>query len=110
MKYTVTLSNAANATDTWRGVTLEDVSRHIGTNNKYLSLYINQHTGHSFREWIGALRIEEAQRLMVESPELTLGEIASRTGFATKSHFGQQFRSLTGFSPSIWRTRNAGTR
>ena len=85
------------------GVTLNDVARQIGTNKKYLSIYINQHLNKPFRTWINDLRIEEAKRLMIECPEMNVTEIASRVGFATKSHFGQQFRATTHLSPSNWR-------
>jgi len=85
------------------GITLNDVSRYVGTNNKYLSVYINQNMDRTFREWINHLRIEEAKRLLLEYPGMNVSDIALRVGFATKSHFGQQFRAVTRFSPSHWR-------
>jgi AraC-like DNA-binding protein len=85
------------------GITIGDVSRHIGTNSKYLSLYLNQRPNRSFRVWVNELRIEEAKRLLRSSPELTTGEIADRTGFANQSNFGRQFLKQTGYSPSAWR-------
>jgi AraC-like DNA-binding protein len=57
----------------------------------------------TFREWINFLRIEEAMHLLTEHPDMTVSEIALRTGFASQSHFGQQFRAITGSSPSNWR-------
>ena len=84
-------------------ITLDDVSCYVGTNNKYLSLYINQKMNCTFREWINRLRIEEAKRLLLDYPDINISEIALLTGFATPSHFSQQFRAITRSSPSNWR-------
>jgi AraC-like DNA-binding protein len=84
-------------------ITLSDVSRHIGTNNKYLSLYINQRLNRSFRAWINELRIGEARRLLSSNPELTINEIANRTGFAKNNHFYHLFFQSAGQTPSTWR-------
>jgi AraC-like DNA-binding protein len=86
-----------------RGITIDALSARLCTNRKYLSAYINTCKQQTFREWINALRIEEAKTLLRERPEMTVREIAARTGFATESHFGQQFRTCTGFSPSAFR-------
>jgi AraC family transcriptional regulator len=57
----------------------------------------------TFREWINRLRIEEAKRLLLDFPDMNVSEIALQTGFATQSHFSQQFRTITNLSPSNWR-------
>lgn len=88
------------------GVKIGDVAQQVGTNDKYLSLYINNYMACSFHEWIGTLRVGEAQRLMSEQPELTIHEIAARTGFANQSHFSHRFRTVSGTSPSGWRRQS----
>jgi AraC-like DNA-binding protein len=115
---TVLSSSAQNAIETglktWTdgklflqpGLTIDDVSRHIGTNSKYLSLYINQNRNQTFRGWINALRIEEAKHLLTANPDRTVSEIASHTGFTSQSHFSQQFRAITGASPLNWRKQS----
>lgn len=79
------------------------------TNRHYLSTYINTCKRKSFREWINELRIEEAKRLLLEYPDMSVSEIASRIGFATQSHFGQQFRASTGLSPKSYREQTDGS-
>jgi AraC-like DNA-binding protein len=88
---------------TEKGVTIDILAVRFYTNSKYLSIYINTHKKQTFREWINGLRIEEAKNLLRQYPEMTMHEIAMRVGFATESHFGQQFHSFTGVSPSGWR-------
>ncbi|MDR2680452.1 MAG: helix-turn-helix domain-containing protein [Tannerella sp.] len=75
---------------------------------EYLFLYINQRLNKSFRTWINELRIDEAKRLLSSSPELTVNEIADRTGFANQSNFGRQFLKQTGYTPGAWR-KNSST-
>ncbi|MDR1603168.1 MAG: AraC family transcriptional regulator [Tannerella sp.] len=88
------------------GITIGDVSRHIGTNNKYLSLYLNRRLNRSFRAWINELRMEEAKRLLCSSPELIINEIADRTGFAKNNHFYDLFLKSAGQTPSAWRKKH----
>ncbi|MDR1224885.1 MAG: helix-turn-helix domain-containing protein [Tannerella sp.] len=88
------------------GITIDDVALQIGTNRNYLSEHINSAKGKTFRRWINELRIEEARRLLQQYPEMTVSEIAFKSGFVNKSHFGQQFLALTGSSPSNWRKQN----
>jgi AraC-like DNA-binding protein len=90
---------------TEKGITINMLVSKLYTNSHYLSAYINTREGKTFRAWINELRIGEARRLLAEYPGMNIGEIASRAGFATKSHFGQQFRAVTGTSPSNWRQR-----
>ena len=73
------------------------------TNHKYLSTYINTYKQQTFRKWISELRIEEAKIILLQEPEITLAEIAHRTGYADKSHFLRHFREQTGVSPTEWR-------
>jgi AraC-like DNA-binding protein len=84
------------------GLTIDDVSRHIGTNSKYLSLYINQTMNRTFREWINGLRIEEAKRLLLKHPDMTVAEVAERTGFSDRSYFTRQFTTQMNTSPREW--------
>lgn len=88
------------------GVTIEDVSRQIATNKKYLSVYINVIEHKTFRDWVNDLRIEEAKRLLKESPSLTLQQIAELTGYATNSHFSATFKKNTGKKFTEYRKDN----
>jgi AraC-like DNA-binding protein len=90
---------------TVHGVTIKDMAAQLGTNRKYLSVYINKVENKTFREWINSLRIEEAKHLLRENPDMTATGIAERTGFSDRSYFVRQFVNLTGISPHAWRKR-----
>ncbi|MDR1368707.1 MAG: helix-turn-helix domain-containing protein [Dysgonamonadaceae bacterium] len=84
-------------------VTLDSLSHLFFTNNKYLSSYFNSVENKTFRDWLNGLRIEEAKTLLVAHPEITVAEVAERTGFSNPSNFGRQFLKQTGYSPKVWR-------
>ncbi|MBX9814860.1 MAG: AraC family transcriptional regulator [Sphingomonas sp.] len=53
------------------------------------------------------LRLEEAQRLLLET-DLPITEIALRIGYETPQAFARMFRAATGASPSDWRRERRG--
>ena len=55
-------------------------------------------------EYLQQVRLEEA-RTMLESTDLPVKTIATRTGFASRSHFSRLFRSTFGDDPSSHRER-----
>jgi AraC-like DNA-binding protein len=85
-----------------QGITIEQLSRDLATNRTYLSKHINSRYEKTFNEWINDLRIDEAQKLLQDNPELTMGEISGKVGYASQSHFGRQFSQRTGYTPRNW--------
>ena len=90
-----------------KGVTMSSIAEQLGTNRTYLSQYINSQYGCNFNTWLTRLRIDEAKRLLLSSPTLTLEIVAQQTGFATKSHFMSAFKAVEGITPGQWRLRHA---
>jgi AraC-like DNA-binding protein len=84
-------------------ITIDMLATRLHTNHKYLSSYINTHKRQTFREWINALRIEEAQNMLLQYPDMKINEIADKTGFLDKSHFLRQFKKLNKQSPTAWK-------
>ena len=90
---------------TRKGITIDLLAAQLATNRSYLSRYANTCRKHTFRQWINALRIEEAQNLLRQSPEMPLNEIAERVGFSDKSNFIRCFIRHTNVSPAVWRRK-----
>jgi AraC-like DNA-binding protein len=88
-----------------KGIILNTLALELGTNRSYLSKYFNTDMGKTFRDWLNLLRIEEAQRLLVQYPEASIAKIASQVGFSDKSNFRRHFINLTGVSPQDWRSQ-----
>ena len=90
---------------TKQGITIDALAAMLNTNSKYLSTCINTGKRQTFREWINALRIEEAQNMLLKYPDMTINEIAEKTGFLDKSHFLRNFKKQNKLSPTGWKNR-----
>jgi len=88
------------------GITIEQLADELNTNRTYLSFYINKYQLKTFKEWINYLRIEEAQKLLLEYPDLPISEIGMMVGYTDKSNFGRQFSKLMKTTPQVWRNQN----
>jgi AraC family transcriptional regulator len=65
-------------------------------------LAFREATGLSPQRWQMDARVRIAQRLMVDSPTLSLSLIAVRSGFADQSHFSRAFLDILGTTPTAW--------
>ncbi|MDR1602770.1 MAG: helix-turn-helix domain-containing protein [Tannerella sp.] len=88
---------------TRQGITVDTLAAELYTNRNYLSSYINKYCKQTFRGWINELRIEEAQKLLRQHPEMSIHDVALHTGFNNKSNFGRQFLKQTSLTPKNWR-------
>jgi YesN/AraC family two-component response regulator len=88
------------------GITLTDLAIEFNTNRTYLSMYVNAYKGVNFNAWINKLRIEEAQKLLVEQFDLSIIVISELLGYSDSSSFGRQFVKIAGCTPLTWRKRN----
>lgn len=85
------------------GLTIRELADELHTNRTYLSEYIKATYDRSLRDWISGLRIDHAKQLLLRSPELTILEIAERSGFLSPSHFMRTFKEHEACSPARWR-------
>lgn len=95
---------------TRQGLTIVQLSQEVCTNRTYLSSYINNRYGMTFRDWINSLRMDYAKNLMKTEPELTIMDVAQRAGYMSLSNFTRLFTASEGTSPGRWRKENAAVR
>ncbi|MFI3305509.1 MAG: AraC family transcriptional regulator [Rikenellaceae bacterium] len=81
---------------------IQDVSATMYTNKQYLSNYINSTYKCSFRIWISKLRIDEAKRILLTNPEMTITAVADHVGFQSLTSFTRAFNQHEGISPTKW--------
>lgn len=93
-----------------QGLTISDLSKSLYTNRTYLSSFINQTYKATFREWICGLRIDYAKRALLDHPDLTIAEIAQRSGFLSLSNFNASFKESEGMTPAKWRISKLSVR
>ncbi|WP_421948621.1 helix-turn-helix domain-containing protein [Phaeodactylibacter xiamenensis] len=82
-------------------LTLSELAKQLNTNETYISQAINQYAYKNFNTFINQFRIEEAQKLMIESRgEVVLDQLIENCGFNSKSTFYRLFKQQTGLTPS----------
>jgi AraC-like DNA-binding protein len=91
-----------------RGARVEDVAKRLQTTTRTLQRELRTQ-GTSFTTVLDQVRRELALRY-VEDPELTVGEIAARLGFAEESSLFRAFRRWTGRRPRGAKRQSRGTR
>ncbi len=85
-------------------LTLKMLADHLGLTESYCSKYIKKSAGISFVGYLNALRVNNAQRLLIYT-DCTITEIVEQTGFLSVQTFNRVFKRQTGQSPSEYRKR-----
>ncbi len=78
------------------------VSNYISMNYSLFSYVFKQYTGMNFVNYLKAIRINEAKRLL-EGTDKKIIEISSLIGYENEKHFMKIFKSVCGVSPSEYR-------
>ncbi len=82
---------------------LTDIAARLATNRTYISAIIKSLSGENFSNLINGYRIRYAQKLMKDHPYMSVTEIASESGFSSRSAFYRNFKEMTGLSPAEWK-------
>jgi two-component system, response regulator YesN len=86
-------------------LTLNYLASKIHINPAYLSRKFHEEVGMGFSEYLNEFRLKEAQRMLVEYPDLSISTVSERCGFNSQHYFSQIFRKMTGQSPRDFRLR-----
>jgi AraC family transcriptional regulator len=85
-----------------RDFALKDIARETQVHPHHLAKVFRRDQGCTTGEYLLAIRLESAQRLIAEN-QLSLAEIAIAAGFADQSHFTKRFRTAFGITPGEYR-------
>ena len=78
------------------------LSAQFGYHEAYFCRRFRELTGITFSEYVRALRMEYAQKLLKESAD-EVGTVAWKCGYPDGSYFTREFRKMYGFTPSQFR-------
>lgn len=79
----------------------QDICTKLATNQKYISQAISDYSSTNLYGIIKNLRVNEARKLILaHGSDMSLNEIAEKSGFANRISFYRQFKEVTGFSPT----------
>lgn len=83
-------------------VTLKDAAESVHLNPSYLSQLFKQQLNKKFVDYITELRIEKAKWLL-EHTSLRISEVSERVGYGDLAYFSNNFKRITGSTPSEFR-------
>lgn len=83
------------------------VAAEMGTNQNYLSKYINSVLGTTFSVWLNTLRVEESKKLLTAPKKLSIEEIGQQVGIMEIYNYSRWFKTVTGMTPQQYRRENS---
>jgi len=86
------------------GITRESVALEYGISPNHLSRLFREEGGMGFSEYLTLVRIDRVKMLLSQY-QMTMSEIASRTGFKDSSYMGRVFRRHTGMTLGEYQAR-----
>jgi AraC family transcriptional regulator len=86
-------------------IRLSDLSRTAGMSTFAFARAFRNTMGVPPHKFLTRLRLERGQQLL-QSREMSVGQIAHEVGFADQSQFTSHFRSLFGTTPARFRAKN----
>lgn len=89
-----------------RKIKLEDIAQHIHLNQSYISTLFKEQMGISVSDYILNYRLSVAKKLLINSKEMSINDIALQVGFFDAAHFTKTFKSYYSITPKDYRSEN----
>ncbi len=83
-------------------LSLGAIASQLGMSQYYFARMFKQSTGITPHQYLVEQRLEKAKRLLADT-DLTISEVAYRTGFASQSHLTRLFRKHLSITPKAYR-------
>ena len=84
---------------------ITDLAGALGVHEREISKAIYDIKGQRFTSYLNQYRIERAKTVLLQHPDLSVKEVAFRSGFSNQPQFQRKFKELTGLTPSPFRYR-----
>ena len=85
---------------------IKEVAMQMGTNQNYLSSYLNKHLNTNFQVWLNTLRIEESKTILTSGKKISIEEIGIMVGIPQSYNFSRWFKAITDMTPYQYRKQN----
>ena len=86
-------------------LSLQELGHEFHMSPKYFSVFFQKHFSRNFTEYLTAIRIEHAKKLLVES-DADMELISQQAGFSSSSYFIRMFRETLGLTPGQYRKKS----
>ena len=84
-------------------ITLSEIAKRFGYNEKYLSHTLHELTGTHFRKLLTLYRINKATELLSTKGNVNISAIALSCGFSALNTFHRSFKEITGVTPTQYK-------
>lgn len=85
-------------------ISLKTIAAQFNVSSAYLGQLFKTQTGRYFNDYLTAVRLEQAQKMIAET-NLNISEISSKTGFSSQNYFNRLFKRTYGQSPGEYRIK-----
>ena len=85
-------------------LSLEAVAESLGIHFNYLSRIFKSGMEENFVSYVNRCRVDKSKALLA-STDLTIGEIAARSGFGSQQNYAKVFKKYENMTPSQYRER-----
>ena len=86
-------------------LSLQELGQVFHMSPKYFSVFFQKHFSRNFTEYLTAIRIEHAKKMLVES-DADMELISQQSGFSSSSYFIRTFRETLGLTPGQYRKKS----
>lgn len=87
-------------------LSLEEAANSLSLNKFYFAHFFKKHMGYSFHSYLTETRVNFAKRYLAET-QMSITDVAFRSGFNSLQTFNRVFKATTGFTPSKYRRESA---
>lgn len=87
-------------------ITLSSIAKMQSVSPEHLSRSFKKETGFGFNEYVTLVRLQRAERLLSENPNISVSEVAYSCGFNDSNYFTNRFKRAYGMPPLRFRNYN----
>ena len=84
-------------------ISLKSLAKKFDYNEKYLSYSLHALTNVHFTTLLSMYRIENAKKLLMQNPPMSISAIALSSGFSAINTFNRTFKKISGMTPTDFR-------
>lgn len=90
-------------------LSLSELAIAMASNRTYISQAINCFAQMNYNTFINKFRIEEAQKIIEQNPQVKIENLASQAGFGSSVSMQRAFTKQTGFAPKEWKNKKVAS-
>lgn len=86
-------------------ISVDDFARYMNMSSSLLYIKCKKNLGYTPNNYIRNVRISYAIKLLTNSPDISIADVAYKCGFSDPKYFGRCFKKITGQNPTDYRNR-----